>query len=155
MFETLRTAIQTIKGWFSHAANTVTEPGFKQTPASRRVVLAIVTLAVGLLAWSVSHVIQAWTSVSPATDSVQDGERLLFAIAALGRGTVAMVLIPLAVFLALFLFKVIDRTKTGEHLMEWRPKDTEGSEAAKTANAGLIFAALLLGIFIMLAQVIR
>lgn len=145
--------LRSLSSWLSHAAAVVSEPGFKQTRTAKRIAVALGLLVTAMLLWLVYGVLHAWAALEPAT--VAQGERLLFALAALNRVVAALVLIPLGLFLAWALFQVFDRTKLAEHLMTWRPKDTEASEAAKTRNSGTIFAALLLGIFVVLAQVVR
>lgn len=83
------------------------------------------------------------------------GERLLFALAVMGRGTVALVLVFIGLFLSWLLYQIFDRTRISDHILDLGADDTPEMKASKTANTGRVFAAIVLGVFWMLAQVLR
>ena len=128
-------------------------PGFKLTAKERRYSIFLVTALVLWLAWKAWGLLNGWIIADGAT--VEGGERLLFAANVSARLRVALPLLGLGLIVIGAFFQVLDRTQLGVRLLHWDAKDNESTEAAKTANGGMVLAALIVGIFWVLAQVIR
>ena len=155
MFGKFINLIKTLAGWVSSVAAVVTAPGFKQSKTAKKALLALVVLAVLFASFTIYNTVQAWTSTAPAADSVVEGEHQLFALAVMSRGTVALALVFLGLFLSWLLYQIFDRTRISDHILDWGTDDSAETKASKTANTGRVFAAIVLGVFWMLAQVLR
>jgi hypothetical protein len=149
--------IHSLKAWGQTLSTAISKhlfgPGYKQTPGARRVFVILVGLLALILGLKALALLGAWIA-SPA-GTVQEGERLIYAADMSARFRVAIPVLGLGLGLSWLGFQVIDRTRSGERLLHWTVKDTESSESAKVMNGGLIYAAIILGVFIVLAQVIR
>ena len=139
--------------FFSHLGGHLFGPGFNLSAKERRYSILACTALLLWLAWKAWGLVNGWGATDATT--VQGGERLLFAANFSARLHVAVPLLGLGLILSWGFFQVLDRTQAGVRLLHWDAKDNESTEAAKTHNGGLIFAALILGIFFVLAQVIR
>lgn len=145
--------IQTLSSFLSHLSGHVFAPGFNQTSRARRVHVIGATVLALVLACKAWRYLFGWAHAQAGT--VVEGERLLFAANVIARLHVTLPLLGLGLILAWAFFQILDRTRMGARLTHWDSKDTEHTEAAKTRNSGLILASLILGIFIVLAQVVR
>lgn len=142
-----------MRAFFSHLSGIFTGPGFNQTPMVRRVMAVAFGILALVLAWTAWTALTAMSSVEPVT--TQQGEQLLFAVNAAARLKLAILIIGVGLMAVAIVFQAFDRTRLGERLLHWSEKDTEQTEAAKTLNSGIVFASIFLGIFFVLAQVIR
>ena len=109
-------------------------------------------VAVGLVVLFFMLKALAGGEVSPdsaAWESIMSARLVLFRLA---------VAIPVAVaivWIAACLFRSLDKSPLGARLFHWSHLDDARVKAEKTANAGLALAAILLGLFLVLAGVLR
>ncbi len=130
-------------------------PGFKTPePFRRRLILAVGVLAAALVVL-MSFKLGRWSALEVSAES-RAWENALQARLIAFRLKVALGLTAGSLGLAYGLYQLFDRSRLGARLLHWdESHDTEYSAAAKTLSAGLVFAALTLGILLLAAQVLR
>lgn len=135
---TLTTPPEASKRWWE-----IFRPGWKADEATRLKVTRAFALA-GALAvlWLVLNLIW-WGAQLVGADSAM-WDQVVQAKAIMFRVKLAPHLGGAAIACAVVAFHALDHTKLGVRLFKWTINDVEGTEAAKTFNAGLVFAALLI-----------
>lgn len=108
-----------------------------------------------LAAWLTIKILRTWAVLKPDPDSPA-WELALQSRLILFRAKAALGLALASIILAWVIFQILDRTRLGKRLWHWsQALDSEGSAAAKTLVAGGTFAALLVGLLLLSAQVLR
>ncbi|WP_257311135.1 hypothetical protein [Geothrix fuzhouensis] len=131
-----------------------TAPGFKVPAALRgKVIKAVLTLVValiGAITYRLNH------AALPVAADQPGWEGAILATTISFRAWVALGLAAASVVLAVLAFQLLDRSALGQRLFHWDTvKDSGYTEASKTLSAGAVFGALLLGLFILAAAVLR
>ena len=133
----------------------ISAPGFKVPAALRskviKAVLALVVALLGAITYRLSH-----QAALPVAADQPGWEGAVLATTISFRTWVALGLAAACVVLAVLAFQLFDRSALGQRLFHWdTAKDSGYTEASKTLSAGAVFAALLLGLFILAGAVLR
>jgi hypothetical protein len=133
----------------------ISAPGFKLSDTlRRRVILAALLLVLALVAFTAYRLGHHMGLVVGAD---QPGwENAILATTIGFRAGVALGLAGTVVVLAVGAFQILDRSALGQRLFHWdTTKDSGYTEASKTLSAGLVFAGMLLGFFVLAAAVLK
>lgn len=130
-------------------------PGFKVPAALRgkviKAVLSLVVALIGAVTYRLGH-----QAALPVAADQPGWEGAVLATTISFRAWVALGLAAACLVLAVLVFQLLDRTALGQRLFHWdKAQDSIYTEASKTLSAGAVFAALLLGLFILAGAVLR
>jgi len=145
----------TLLTWFPRSLTFFFSPGFKTELQPYRKVITLfgALLAILVATWGLHHLLGA-RSLNPSSESI-DFEAAVQARVTHAKLWVSLVLLPLVPFLSILEWQVLDRTRLWARLTHFTEIDHEGSEAAKTLGACVIFGVLMFGNFILLSAVLR
>lgn len=127
---------------------------YNMTPSERSKAFRIVLICLGIGLVLMGFMLFDFsgrnvTAESAGWESVMAARLILFRLA------VAIPAAAGAVLSAVYLFGMLDRSSLGKRLFHWAPEESAHVMAAKTNSAGLVIAALVLGLLTLLAGALR
>ena len=156
MRERIKALITRFVSWVQAGWQFITgQHAFAMEKGTRNVIGVAFLVGSIIGAWLTVKGLRAWAVLRPDPDSPA-WELALQSRLVLFRAKAALGLALASIILAWIVFQILDRTRLGKRLWHWSPAaDSESSSAAKTLVAGGTFAALLVGLLLLSAQVLR